>query len=116
MATPPTFGRRGLKGAPSLGPKPAPSSPRRMRSNMVAVGAVGLFGLGLTGAVAYQEYRCRTPGLDEPDTRPNWCFSHNDDYSGGGHGWGFAAGGGSGIGHASFGGFGAAGAGHGGGS
>jgi len=105
----PSFGKRGLRGPP-LGRPPPP--PRRMRSNVVAVGAVGLLALGLTGATAYQEYHCWPPKQGEPDERPQWCFTHS--HSGGG-GHGFFAGASGGSEHASFGGFGAHGAGHGGG-
>ena len=118
MATAPTFGKRGLKGAPALGGR-APAEPprRRMRSNAVAIGALGLFGLGFTGATAYQEYHCWPPKSGEPDTRPNWCFHSGYGHSSAGHGWGFAgSGSGAGVGHASFGGFGAHGSAHGGGS
>ncbi|MDE3176798.1 MAG: hypothetical protein KGM15_11910 [Pseudomonadota bacterium] len=102
--TAPNFGKRGV----------APGPPRRLRSNAVTIGVVGALGLGLSGALAYQEYHCWPPRKGEPDTRPGWCF-HHGSYYGGGHGWGFGSGVG-GVGHASFGGFGAHGAGHGGGS
>ncbi len=109
--TGPSFGKRGLASAPQAPP------PRRLRSNAVTIGVVGALGLGLTGAVGYQEYHCWPPKQGEPDTRPHWCFHHSSSHYGGGHGWGFASGGGgSSVGHASFGGFGGHGAGHGGGS
>jgi hypothetical protein len=117
MPTPPSFGKRGLIGGPAVGRPPTLAAPpRRMRSNTVVVGAVGLFALSFSSAAAYQEYHCWPPKRGEPDTRPSWCF-HSGGYghSSAGHGWGFASVG-SGIGHASFGGFGAHGAGHGGGS
>lgn len=104
------FGKRG----PAPAPQPPP--PRRMRSNAVAIGLISVFGLGVTGAVAYQEYYCWPPKQGQPDTRPNWCSHRRSSYRSSGHGWGFASGGGSSVGHASFGGFGGHGAGHGGGS
>ena len=108
----PSFGKRPLRG-PLPGRPPPP--PRRMRSNVVAVGAVGLLALGLTGATAYQEYHCWPPKQGEPDERPQWCFTHSHSGGGGGHGF-FSGGGGSGGSeHASFGGFGGHGEGHGGG-
>jgi hypothetical protein len=113
---PPSFGKRGLIGAPAVSRPPAlEPAPRRMRSNAVAVGAVSLFALGFTGATAYQEYHCSPPARGQPDTRPSWCFRSGYGHSSAGHGWGFGSVGSS-VGHASFGGFGAHGSGHGGGS
>ena len=112
---PPSFGKRGLIGAPAVSrPKALKPAPRRMRSKAIAVGTVSLFALGFTGAAAYQEYHCWPPKRGELDTRPSWCF-HSGGHSSAGHGWGFG-GIGSSVGHAGFGGFGAHGAGHGGGS
>jgi hypothetical protein len=111
MAPAPSFGKRGLTGAP-LGRPPPP--PRRKRSNVVVVGAIGLLGLGAASAAGYQEYRCWPPEEGQPDPRPQWCFGHGHS-GGGGHAF-FSGGGGFGSAHASFGGFGAHGAGHGGGT
>jgi hypothetical protein len=109
---PPTFGKRGLIGAPALSAPPQAPPRRRLRSNAVVVGAVGLLALGGAALGSYREYHCQPPKKGEPDNRPGWCFSRGYGHSSGGHGWGFAGG----VGHASFGGFGAHGAGHGGGS
>ena len=116
MPTPPSFGKRGLKTT-----APAPPPPRRWRSDVVVIGAVGALALTVAAAAEWRDHRCRPRAPDDPDPRPHWCDStggsHSSGYYSGGHGYGFSSGGGESAGssHASFGGFGAHGSGHGGG-
>ena len=121
---PPDFGRRGVRGAPiTHAPDGLPGASivarRRMRSNLVAVGFVGLLATGFAADAAYRARYCRPQDPNNPNSIPDWCRSSGGHSHGGG--WGFfgsSAGHGSGASasHVSFGGFGGAGAGHGSGS
>jgi hypothetical protein len=111
------FGKRGLRGAPTTGrphsaPGPLRPPPRRMRSSVVIIGAVGALALSIAAASEWRQDHCRQRPPGDPNPRPAWCDMHGGGHSHS-HGAGFFSGGG--VGHASFGGFGAHGSGHGGG-
>ncbi len=69
-----SFGKRGLIGAATTNAPPGrPAPPRRMRSGVVTVGAVGALALGIAAAAEWRGQDCGPRQAADYDSRPKLC-------------------------------------------